>query len=391
MLCKYKVMDKTMKTILFSVMFFVIVIIGVFYSSSQGELVNSLTSNNDSLLTESQLDTIFKYSKLFPNETEYSIAFINGNFVRYVGIKRQNDSLIFIENSDRIFEIGSITKTFTSTILAKLVYDGKVKLSESIKNLIPIKMKQSSKNGNEITLLHLANHTSGLPPIPDNLSTNWEIPGSPYQYYDENKLYDFLSKRSILNSTPGDIKVYSNLGGGLLGHLLTLITKKSYEKLLFETICIPLKMEDTCVKLKENHIKNLVRGRDPNGRVVPNWDLNVLAGAGEIKSTTRDLVKYIQANMDDSSSFFHLALQPTFQVNDREMMCLGWGIYKLNGKNLYVAFGGTGGYSSGIIFEKTTKTAVILLTNISAFLSAKGDYTPTICRNLFSLPNVKNE
>lgn len=107
------------------------------------------------------------------------------------------------------------------------------------------------------------------------------------------------------------------------------------------------------------------------------------SGAGEIKSIAFDLVKYVQAFIDDTSSFFNLALQAAFQVNEKEIMCPGWGIYKLDRRELYPAFGGTAGDSSGIIFEKKTKKAIILLTNVSAFLSAKGDYIPSLCESLF--------
>jgi CubicO group peptidase (beta-lactamase class C family) len=145
---------------------------------------------------------------------------------------------------------------------------------------------------------------------------------------------------------------------------------------------MPLGMNNTFVKIKDEQLNNLIRGRDSTGNIVQNWDLNILAGAGEIKSTASDMVKYVQAFIKDTSSFYHLALQPTFQVNEKEIMCLGWGIYELDDKELYPGFGGTGGYSCGVIFNKKEKTAIILLTNVSAFLSAKGDYIPSLCRSL---------
>ncbi len=374
-------MSKAIKSVLIVSALIIIILVSVLFSPHHGELINRLQINNNHLNTI-QIDTIFKYSKLFPNETEFSIAFINGDSVKYVGVKRENDSLKYVVNHDKIFEIGSITKTFTGTILAKLVYEKKVKLNEPIKNLLPIKLKQSSLNGMEITLQDLANHTSGFPPVPDNLGTDYSIPGSPYQYYDENKLYDFLSNRLVLASVPSEKKNYSNFGGGLLGHILTLIANKSYEELVDESICKLLGMNDTFVKLRKEHFNRLVRGRDPNGKIVPNWDLNILAGAGEIKSTVTDMVKYVNAFIDDTSSFYYLALQPTFKVNDQEIMCLGWGIYKLGEKDLYPVFGGTGGYSSGIIFNRKTKRGIILLSNVSGFLSAKRDYIPSLCRSL---------
>jgi CubicO group peptidase (beta-lactamase class C family) len=138
------------------------------------ELVNLPVSENRGLLDSSQAQIVFNYAQHFPNETQLSIGFITGNSEKYVGIQRRNDSLVYLDNSDSVFEIGSITKTFTGTLLAKLVYDGKVDLNEPIKNILPVRLSQSSLNGNEITLVHLANHTSGLPFEPSNVKDNKE-------------------------------------------------------------------------------------------------------------------------------------------------------------------------------------------------------------------------
>ncbi|HEX7572503.1 MAG TPA: serine hydrolase, partial [Bacteroidota bacterium] len=189
------------------------------------ELVTLPLSENRELLDSSQAQIVFNYAQHFPNETQLSICIIAGDSEKYVGIQRRNDSLVYIENSDNVFEIGSITKTFTGTILAKLAYDGAVDLNEPIKDLLPVRLRQSSLDGKEITLVHLANHTSGLPFEPSNVKDNTEHPFdpySPYRYYDTKRLYDYLSNQLTLQSTPGEKRRYSNLGVGLLGHILTL-------------------------------------------------------------------------------------------------------------------------------------------------------------------------
>jgi len=351
------------------------------------ELVPLPIFDNKNLLDSSQAQIVFNYSKYFPNETELDIAIITSEDEKYVGIKRRNDSLVYVDNCDKVFEIGSITKTLTATILAKFVYDGKVDLNEPIKNILPVKLHQSALNGKEMTLLYLANHTSGLPFVPDNLSTDWAIPGSPYQHYDTAQLYDYLSNRLVLQCTPGDKRVYSNLGGGLLGHLLTLISKKSYEDLLFESICKPLGLHNTFVKLNEQRRRELVPGRDPKGQIVPNWNLGVLAGAGEVKSSVRDISRYIIANMNDTT-YFLLTLKPTIDYAEHVTAGLGWAWYNNNGKRYVDAYGGTGGYSCGVIFERSDRNAVILLTNVSAFLASKGEYISRLCRELYdSIPS----
>ena len=281
---------------------------------------------------------------------------------------------MYVENSKSAFEIGSITKTFTAAVLAKLVYEGKADLHAPIKTILPVPLHQSARNGKEVTLLHLANHTSGFPKEPDNLvSTDWAMPGSPYQSYDEAKLYEYLSHRLILKFTPGEKREYSNLGGGLLGHLLTLMTGKSYEELLMEFICRPLDMQRTFVTLDSTRRHYVIPGRDPVGKIVPHWELNVLVGAGGIMSTVEDLAKYLRAQMTDTTYFF-LTQQPTIQYTEHNTAGLGWAWYSHGNLKFVDATGGTGGYSCIVIFERSTKTAIIMLTNVSAFLASRGDY-----------------
>jgi len=356
--------------------------------NSSPKLVRLPSQADQSSLDSSQAEFVFNTVQHFPNETELSIAFIVGNSEKYVGIKRRNDSLVYVRNSRQIFEIGSITKTFTATMLAKLVYDGKVSLNEPIKNILPVKLHQSAFNGKEVTLLHLANHTSGFPKEPDNINTDWTIPGSPYRTFDTIKLNNYLSNRLRLQFTPGEKREYSNLGGGILGHLLSLLTQKSYEGLLHEYICKPLNLQRTFVTLDSAKRQFLVHGRNPEGKVVPNWELNVLAGGGEIKSTTEDMVKYIRAHMTDTT-YFLLTQQPTFKYTEHNFAGLGWVWYANGSVNYVSATGGTGGYSCCVIFERTSKTGIILLTNVSAFFASKEEYITKLSRQLYDpLPMV---
>ena len=351
------------------------------------ELVNLPVSENRDLLDSSQVHVVFNYAQHFPNGTQLSICIMEGDSEKYVGIQRRNDSLVYIHNGDSVFEIGSITKTFTGTMLAKLVYDGKVDPNEPIKKFLPVRLRQSSLNGNEITLVQLANHTSGLPFEPGNVKDNGEHPFdpySPYRYYDTKRLYDYLSNQLTLQSTPGEKRTYSNLGGGLLGHILTLISAKSYEELLFESICAPLGMKNTFVSLNDERMRLMVRGRDPRGQLLPYGDgeCGALTGAGGIKSSAKDLVKYLKANINDTT-YFYLAQKTTKRFDEHFTGSLGWATYGDRGKYHVGAFGGTGGYTSGVIFERNERVGVVVLTNVSAFLASQGNYTEGLCRGLY--------
>jgi CubicO group peptidase (beta-lactamase class C family) len=199
------------------------------------------------------------------------------------------------------------------------------------------------------------------------------LPGSPYKNYDKKKLYSFLSENMILQSTPGTKRDYSNLGGGLLGHLLELITGQPYEHLLQEFICKPLNMDRTFVTIDSVRKHYLVPGRNLQGQIIPNWELNVFVGSGGIKSTAEDIAKYLHAQIRDTT-FFFLTQKPTIQYTEHNEAGLGWTWYT-DGKLRFVAStGGTGGYSSIVIFERSTQTAIVLLTNVSSFIASQGDY-----------------
>ena len=351
------------------------------------ELVNLLIPENRNLLDSSQVQLVFNYAQHFPNGTQLSICIITGDSEKYVGIQRRNDSLVYMQNSDSVFEIGSITKTFTGTILAKMVYDGTVDVDDPIKKFLPVRLRQSSLDGIEMTLAHLANHTSGLPREPGNVRDNKDHPFdpySPYRYYDTTMLYDYLSNQLALQSTPGEKRSYSNLGGGLLGHILTLISAKSYEELLFETICGPLGMRSTFVTSTGERARSLVRGRDPRGQILPldGGDCGALTGAGGIKSSVQDLAKYLKANMRDTT-YLYLAQKTTKRFDEHFTGGLGWATYSDRGKNHLGAFGGTGGFTSGVIFERNERVGLVVLTNVSAFAASPGNYTEKLCRALY--------
>jgi CubicO group peptidase (beta-lactamase class C family) len=344
-------------------------------------LVELPTREGPDALDSSQARVVFEHMRDFPNGSQLSLCLLSGDFEKYVGVLRRNDSLVYVANRDSAFEIGSITKTFTAALLAKLVLDGRVRLDDPIQSILPIRLHQGGLRGKEVTLLHLANHTSGFPKEPDNISDEWSLPGSPYRTYDEGKLYDYLSHRLTLRSAPGERREYSNLGGGLLGHLLCLTTGKRYEDLLQECICRPLGLRQTFVVIDSERSRCLVRGRNPAGNIVPNWELNVLAGGGGIKSTAADMAKYLRTQMTDTT-FFFLTQQPTFEYTEHNVAGLGWAWYRDGERNYLSATGGTGGYSCCVIFERSTRTGIVLLTNVSAFLAAKGEHITNMSREL---------
>lgn len=323
-------------------------------------VINNLTIKND-LITKEQTEIVFDKAKVFPNHTQISIATIKNGKVRYFGINKESDTISTIDNQKSVFEIGSISKVFTSTLLANFVIDGKVKLNDNINDYLKVLIKNST----EIPFIDLANHTSGLPSLPSNLDLTTANPENPYKEYKEKELEDYITHELEL-SNKGKYQ-YSNLGAGLLGYTLSKIENDTYESLLQNKIFSKYDMLNSTTDITS--IKgNLVRGLNKEGIEVPNWDLAVLAAAGGIFSTVEDLSHFAVAQFDYTNKELKLTREKTFELNEKMDIGLGWHILKSQSKNLwYWHNGGTGGYSSSMVIDDRSKNGIIILSNVSAF------------------------
>jgi serine-type D-Ala-D-Ala carboxypeptidase/endopeptidase len=292
------------------------------------------------------------------------IGLINGDDVRYFsfGVKSLATSEPATEHT--IFEIGSISKTFTGIILANEVVRGNMKLEDPLQKYLPLGVTAPTRNSAVIQLVNLSNHTSSLPRLPDNFTP--ANPANPYADYTEKQLYDFL-KGYALTRDIGSQYEYSNYAVGLLGHILATYRKTTYENLMVDVIANPLSMSNTRVALTPTMKKNLAQGYSA-GTAVENWDLPLLAGAGGIRSDAVDMVKYIRANMGLTKSNLYPAMQLA-QKDTRPAEAvpphvgLGWHLANVNGIEIVTHSGGTGGYRSFAGFQKNGKKGVVVLTN----------------------------
>lgn len=325
-------------------------------SVNKAQLTNALDSYPKDIS-----DIIFSRSKDFPNNTQLSIAVVVNNKTHYYGIIKENDSIKPTSNQNRVFEIGSITKVFTATILASLVEEHKVELAHYINNYYPFSFKDNSK----ITFESLANHTSGLPRLPNNLDLSNEQ--NPYLNYGEKELEEYLKNLMNIKDVNSNSYSYSNLGAGLLGYTLALSEKSTFQKLLQDRIFEKYGMINSFTS-SNNLDHRLVKGLNSNGAIVSNWDFDALFGAGGILSTTEDLVKFAKAQFNSDNIELGLTRRATFTINSNMKIGLGWHILKLeNDHELFWHNGGTAGYSSSISVDTEHKTAVIILSNVSAF------------------------
>ena len=197
--------------------------------------------------------------------------------------------------ADTIFEIGSVTKVLTATLLAEMHLRGEVGLDDPVNHFLPRRAHLSGPWGSEVTLRHLATHTSGLPRLPGNLRWKELFSGNPYAGYSVDRLYVYTSQCRLLTK-PGSRFRYSNLGMGLLGHVLAVTAGEEFEHLLRQRVCRPLLMDDTAVSLSEEQRRRLAPGHS-SGRVAANWQLSALCGAGGLHSTINDLTRLLQANL----------------------------------------------------------------------------------------------
>jgi len=224
----------------------------------------------------------------------------------------------------------------------------------------------------------LANHTSGLARLPENLDLSNEI--DPYKNYGKKEIDEYLKEFLNLENEPGKTYAYSNLGAGLLGYTLGLSQKTSYQNLLQKFIFNKYKMTSSFTSSRDLGAR-LVKGQNPNGEPVSNWGFDVLCGAGGIVSTTEDLSKFAYAQFDPTNKELALTRKVTFKLGENMNIGLGWHIIKSgNGKDIYWHNGGTGGYSSSMAVNVEDKTAVIILSNVASI----NDHIDGLCIELIN-------
>lgn len=338
-------------------------------------------------LTQNQKDTIFKYVSTYPNETEISLAFINDTNSLFVGLKRVNDSFILVDNKDRLFEIGSITKVFTTSILANLAVKGDINIHSDIQSFFDFDLNESSKSGKYITLEMLASHTSGLPIEPK--FQEWYRALNPYNEYkkfSKSKLEDYLKNKLEIKTTPGEAYQYSNIGLAILGYILEDFTGKSYGQLCKEYYFDKYQMNSSVSEYTPN-LKNVAQGLNKKGEPVPNPNYNAEKYCGAILSTASDLRKFVYANFSDDSVLI-FQRQKVAKMDEKLDIALGWVIgCSLNDKNWIWHNGGCVGYRSCLAIDIEKRTSVIVLSNVSAYHDQAFDIDKLCFRLLETINN----
>ena len=284
---------------------------------------------------------------------------------------------------DTFFEIGSITKTFTGMALARAIERGVMRLDQPVQELLPARV-ELPEAARAITLRHLTSHSSGFPRLPADSSLldsfAMVLFGSdPYAGYTEAALLEDVRKVE-LDFRPGTKASYSNFGMFLLGHLLATKAGCSYGELVKRDVCGPLGMNDTTVTIPPDQTCRVAQGYRAALRCgplllclrsVPWFEENDLGGAGALRSTGADLLKYLQANMRPEGHPLEHAIREShrelFREDDRTAYGMNW--VRTEGQTLKQLVlwhnGGTGGFSSFLGFAERSRVGVLMLSNSS--------------------------
>lgn len=277
-----------------------------------------------------------------------------------------NDKKEVKPDGSSMYEIGSINKVFTSLLLADMVLKKQVNLDDPISKYLPAHVKVPLVKDKPVTLQHLATHSVGWPRMPDN----WDPknPDNPFADYTIEQLHDYIS-RAQFDYAPGTWFKYSNVGYGLLGHILSQAAGKPYETLVKERISAPLGLTNTTLTLTPEQKTRLAGGHSEYGTPVQSWDLTAIAGTGGFRSNVNDLLIFAAANLGHTKTDLYPAMQlshiPRMPKGDiGQQVALGWTLETAKDGDEYLwKDGTTGGYRAIVLLNRTKKTGVVILSN----------------------------
>lgn len=297
-----------------------------------------------------------------------------------------------LATAQTVFEIGPYSQTITAALLATYVHLGVVDLDQSIVHYLPDTLRNNTALAN-ITLKQLANHTSGLPRLPDNFASadslyalDPEFPMHPMEAYNKEDLIEFLLHYTA-DVAPGSDYQYSELGYALIGEILTGISGMSFEELLIAHFVTPLGLENTGsipYADQDYAMSHVISGAD----VLPST-YQAFAGALGIKSSLRDMLIYMRAH-------FALAITPvenalaltrlfTYYIPPDIDLGLSWHMKPMNQDLVYTYLGDARGTSTYVAFSPDSQKAVVVLSNAAESVSELGELI------MEALLNVKKE
>ncbi|MCP9750082.1 serine hydrolase [Ferruginibacter sp. HRS2-29] len=327
---------------------------------------NNLTTELDSLVDRS-ISTFMKN----PSRVGISIGIIikGKSYLYNYGSAEKGKTELPTGNT--VYELASITKTFGATLLAKAVMDKKVDLNDDIRKYLKGDYPDLNYNGTPVTLLNLANLTSGLPNwMPDKDIFGKADPDSipfildsVHKRYSRADLYRDLHQVK-LKVLPGTVARHCNTAAQLLGYIMEGVYNDSYENLLKIHFSSPLKMNNTILLKPGNLPKKMAKGYDGKGRIMPVIDWEDLRVAASVASSASDMLKYIAFQLDETNPVVKLSHQPTFGKLEEGAIALNWKVKKTtDGRRSISHTGGSLGFSSYLLLYPDSNSGIVLLAN----------------------------
>ncbi len=350
------------------------------YAAIADDVATQETAPDES--TESEWDRftplIDKFTTDYPAEREFATVAIA---ISHAGQRRywQVGNPIIADGKEvaseaTLYQIGSVTKTFTGLLLADMVEEGLVSLDSTVGELAPDD-RELSEDIAAITLRELATHSSGLPRLSGDLMfASLFSSEDPYAKYSAEQLWNAL-ETTIIPARDERTYLYSNLAMGLLGQLLADRMQTDYATLLKSRITEPLQMPDTVIQFSEAQQSRLAPGHTAAGTECNIWTFDSLAGCGALSSTTADLLTYLEAEINPGESPLGPAMRLSQETHyeDAETglrLGLSWHMLPTSGPHRIIAHdGGTNGFVSFTGFIPETQTAVVILCNSGDALS----------------------
>ena len=293
-----------------------------------------------------------------------SIGIINGDNTEMFFYGARNKDIDELPDTKTLYEIGSVTKTFTAVLLAHAINTGKINADDDIRKYLPGTYPNLQYMDIPITIKNLSNHTSGLPRLPADLEKQPRYDAQdPYKKYSKEMMYSYL-KKIKLKTLPGTVNEYSNFGVALLGVILEQVYQRSLEDLVRSYVTEPAKMTGTKFTLSSTEKAKLARGYNvQDGDEAPYWNLGTFIAAGGLKSNLADMVKYLRANMNEINADFKLSHEQTYK-DANITVGLNWILTTTkDGQTLIWHNGETAGFSSFCGYIKEKNVGVVILNN----------------------------
>lgn len=277
-----------------------------------------------------------------------------------------------LPTNNTMYEIGSISKTFTGTLLAQAIVDKKVNLDDDIRKYLTGSYPNLEYHAQPIKIVHLANHTAGLTQfLPDRPDVFQHPPDSiPILLTEVQKNYSkdrFLKDLHTvkIDTVPGFVYKYSNAGAQLISFILEDVYNKSYKELIKKYITEPLRMKHTSASVKNNMSGMLAKGYSPNGIRMP-FNPPILMPAGGIFSSVSDMLNYLKFQLDKKNETVNFSHKVTWGDTSDFAIGLYWRMNKTSrGKLKIWHTGGTFGFSSYCVVYPELNTGFVLLSNQS--------------------------